>query len=282
MVGPFRTIIGDAATELAENHHEHAISQPGRGQVIEECPEGRGKFLQRGGLDWKLGAVGVVAALLKVVHARAQAGLDQPRRESHSTGQLELGIGGSAVAYRGEHLQAIRRGVGVQKAAPQELAQLVLSGGGARPCRDRALVAQGTVVEAIERRARRSAGRRGPAAGTRGRSRAARRAVTGRRAAIELAADPPQPVVVAHVEAGRMPDPHAAEVRAIRVRIPGHRPNRHGIPASRICPRVRIIIRPLNSGRTGVNDLLLEGDNEVRRFIAPDLDVSYGTRSDRR
>ena len=43
---------------------------------------------------------------------------------------------------------------------------------------------------------------------------------------VEAAADPAQPGVVALVEPGRLPDRHAAEVRAARVRIPDARNDR--------------------------------------------------------
>ena len=45
------------------------------------------------GVVRELVAVGVVAALLEVVDARAQPGLDQPGRQLQPPGQLGLGIG---------------------------------------------------------------------------------------------------------------------------------------------------------------------------------------------
>ena len=98
VVGPHRAVLRDPAAELAEDHHQHAVGQPRRRQVVEERPERRRELLQQRGVARELMAVGVVATLLEVVDARAQPGLDQPRRQAEPPGQLGLGIRRVAVA----------------------------------------------------------------------------------------------------------------------------------------------------------------------------------------
>ena len=128
VVGPHRAVLLDPPAELAEDQHEDPVGQPRRRQVVEERLERRRELLQQRGVARELVAVGVVAALLEVIDARAQPGLDQPRRQPQPTGQLGLGIGRTAVARPGDGLEAVRRGVGVQQAAAEEPPQVVLRG----------------------------------------------------------------------------------------------------------------------------------------------------------
>ena len=136
VVGPHRAVLRDAAAELAEDQHQDPVGQPRRRQVIEERPERRRELLQQRGVARELVAVGVVAALLEVVDARAQPGLDQPRRQLQPTGQLRLGIR-CVAAGSGDGLQAVRGGVGVQQAAAEELPQVVTGGRRSRSARTR-------------------------------------------------------------------------------------------------------------------------------------------------
>ena len=185
-----------------------------------------GELLQQRGVARELVAVGVVVALLEVVDARAQPGLDQPRRQLEPPGQLRLGIAVHGRRGPGDGLEAVRRRVGVQQAAAEELPQVVTGGRGADRPGLGFLVGQGIVVEPVESGADGS-----PAADGRRRRVGAdqqrrRGAVAGRRAAVEAAADPAQAGVVELVEAGRLPDLHAAEVRAVRVGIADPRHDR--------------------------------------------------------
>ena len=93
-----------------------------------------------------------------------------------------------------------------------------------------------------------------------------RGAVAGRRAAVEAAADPAQPVVVPLVEPGRLPDLAAAEVRAVRVGIarPPARSPAGPIPAA--CPR------PASTGAGRSRALILisrfSGSRSALRYLA--------------
>ncbi len=79
VVGPLRSVLRNSPAELAEGQHQDSVSQPRRGQVVEERPERRRELLQQGGVVRELVRVGVIASLLEVIDARPQSGLDQPR-----------------------------------------------------------------------------------------------------------------------------------------------------------------------------------------------------------
>ena len=86
VVGPHRAVLRDAPAELAEDQHQDPVGQPRRRQVVEERPERRRELLQQRGVERELMAVGVIASLFEVVDARAQPGLDQPRRQLRADG----------------------------------------------------------------------------------------------------------------------------------------------------------------------------------------------------
>jgi len=78
MVGPLRSVLGDAPAELAEDQYKDPVRQPRLVQVIEKRSERGREILQQWGVLGDVVAVGVIPVLLEVVNSRAQAGLDQP------------------------------------------------------------------------------------------------------------------------------------------------------------------------------------------------------------
>src|SRR5262249_23573608 len=161
----------------------------------------------------------VVAGLAGVVDARAAAPLDEPGHQPQLLTPFGGRGAGAAVPPAGDLGPAVRRGVGLPGAAAPEGAWGVLRVPAAFP---RVRLRPGGEHEVLRPR---QTGRERPATAQGDRHLAAADEDGGRDAAdgwaivFEAAADPTETVACLGVEARRVPDGHALEVRAVRVRV---------------------------------------------------------------
>ena len=121
-----RSVLGGAPAELAEGQEQHAIGQPGGGQVVQEGADGPREVAEQLRLGRQLQRVRIVAGLDRVIDPRRRTRLDRSGDQLQMPAQLAIGVaGGGAAGPSGGIRELLGGRVGVRHRAVDERGKVI-------------------------------------------------------------------------------------------------------------------------------------------------------------